>query len=292
MTDHGLSLRQACEAVDLHPSSYYYRPVAKEGDPPVREKLDEFARLHQRWGFWKIFGTLRNDGHEWNHKRVHRIYVDMGLNLRQKPKKRIPSREKEAIVQPLYPNLNWSMDFMHDGLIGGKQMRSFNVIDDFNREALNITLDTSISAERVIRELEQLIEWRGKPERLRVDNGPEFIANVLQNWCDDHGIELVFIQPGKPSQNALIERFNRTYREEVLDLFLFRNLDQARRITEAWIWEYNNRRPHDGLGGHPPVAFMLKYGHRHGPPSKKGPMTTFQHDNDNDWESIILSVTD
>jgi putative transposase len=292
MTDRGLSLRQACEAVDLPFSSYYYRPREKEGDPPIRDKLMEYARLHQRWGFWTVYNNLRSKGHKWNHKRVHRIYKEIGLNMRQKPKKRLPRRKRDPIVQPLFPNLSWSMDFMHDSLVGGKQIRSLNVIDDFNRESLNITLDTSISSERVVRELDRLIEWRGKPERLRMDNGPEFLADVLRKWCERHGIELVFIQPGKPAQNALIERFNRTFREEVLDLFLFWDLDEARRVGEAWMWIYNNERPHQGLGGLTPVQFMLKYGDRHKPSHKEGPITTFQHDDNNDWESIILSVSE
>jgi putative transposase len=292
MTDRGLSLRQACRAVDLPLSSYYYRPREKEGDAVIGDKLMGYARRHQSWGFWMIFDNLRMHGYEWNHKRIYRIYKEMGLHMRQRPKERLPRREKEPIVQPLFPNLSWSMDFMHDGLIGGKQMRSFNVIDDFNRESLNITLDTSISSQRVIRELEWLIEWRGEPERIRVDNGPEFIAEALKKWCRDHGIDLIFIQPGKPAQNALIERFNRTFREEVLDLFLFRDLEEARRVAEAWIWIYNNERPHQGLGGLTPVQFMLKYGDRHRPSHKQGPITTFQHDSNNDWESIISSVAE
>lgn len=257
----------------------------------VYDTLNEISWLHSTWGFWKIFDHMANEGTKWNHKLVHRIYKEMGLNMKPKTKKRFPPREKEAIVQPLWPNLNWSMDFMHDGYGNNKQLRTFNVIDDFNREALNITIDTNINANRVIREMEKLIEWRGKPEKLRVDNGPEFIAEKMQHWCHRHGIELVFIQPGKPSQNALIERFNRTFRTEVLDLFQFQTLDEVRKVTNAWIWEYNNKRPHDAFGGLTPVGFMLKYGYRHNPNRTKAPISTFQHDDDNDWKTIISSVT-
>ena len=135
-------------------------------------------------------------------------------------------RIKEPLLQPLLPNVTWSMDFVHDGLINGRPFRSFNVIDDFNREALNITLDTSLTSQRVIRELEKLIDWRGKPEKLRVDNGPEFIAQALENWALENNIELKFIQKGKPHQNGYIERFNRSYREEVLDAFAFEIYDK------------------------------------------------------------------
>lgn len=125
----------------------------------------------------------------------------MKLNLRRKHKKRLPSRILNPLVQPLHHNLTWSMDFMHDGLFQGKAFRSFNVIDDFNREVLTIAIDTSLASERVIRELDKLIEWRGKPSSLRVDNGPEFISQSLSDWAAKHGIKIVFIQKGKPHQN-------------------------------------------------------------------------------------------
>lgn len=275
----------------LSPSVYYYRPQIKQQDQLIRDSLKELSKLHSTWGFWKLFNRLSNEGKEWNHKRVHRIYKEMGLNMKSKTRKRIPPREKEAIVQPLWPNLNWSMDFMHDGYAGGKHLRTFNVIDDFNRESLNITVDTNINANRVIREMERLIEWRGKPEKLRVDNGPEFIASKMQRWCDDHNIALVFIEPGKPSQNALIERFNRTFRTEVLDLFQFETLEEVRQITRAWMWEYNNKRPHDSLGGLTPVGFLLKYGYRHNPNPARATISTFQQDDDCSWKSLISSVT-
>lgn len=128
----------------------------------------------------------------------------MRLNLRRKYKKRLPARVKEPLLQPILPNVTWSMDFMHDGLIQGRKFRSFNVIDDYNREALSLTIDTSISSKRVIRELDKLVAWRGKPDNLRVDNGPEFIAKTLASWCEENKITLKFIQKGKPTQNAYV----------------------------------------------------------------------------------------
>lgn len=229
--------------------------------------------------------------YKWNHKRVYRIYTDMKLNLRRKHKKRLPQRVKEPLVQPLYPNITWSMDFMHDGLINGVKFRSFNVIDDFNREALNVTLDMSLTSQRVIRELEKLIEWRGKPERLRVDNGPEFIAQALENWAQSQSIELKFIQKGKPHQNGYVERFNRSYREEVLDAFAFESIRQAQELSHAWIWVYNNERPHSALNYLTPTAFLLKYGKL---PSSFDPLKefpTFQQDINNNWKSLLLDAT-
>ena len=153
------------------------------------------------------------------------------MHLRRRTKRRVPERVKDPIVLPIGPNITWSMDFMVDRLLNGNKLRTFNVIDDFGREALNITIDTSIRAHCVTRELDKLIDWRGKPERLRVDNGPEFIAQELELWAERNDIALTYIEKGKPMQNALIERFNRTWREEVLDACLFEILDQLREFV-------------------------------------------------------------
>jgi len=176
------------------------------------------------------------------------------------------------------------MDFMHDGLISGKPFRSFNVIDDFNREALNLTLASSLTSKRVIRELSRLIDWRGKPERIRVDNGPEFVAEALRTFCESRGIELFFIQKGKPNQNGLVERFNRTFREEVLDQYLFDSIPQAQVFAQAWMWVYNTERPHSSLLYHTPNDFLLKYG--------KIPegFPTFQQDINMNWNYIVQNV--
>ena len=152
-------------------------------------------------------------------------------------------------------NICWSVDFMHDSLASGRAFRTFNVIDDFNREALAIEIDTSLPAARVVRVLDMLAAWRGYPQCLRSDNGPEFISQKLEEWAEEHDILLNFIQPGKPAQNAYIERFNRTYREEVLDLYLFGSLAEARAITEEWLEEYNAIRPHEALGGLSPCQY-------------------------------------
>ena len=150
------------------------------------------------------------------------LHADEKLNIRRKYKRRLPARVKEPLLQPIAPNVTWSMDFMHDGLIDGKRFRSFNVIDDYNREVLNITIEKGMPSKRVIGELDRLIEWRGVPERIRVNNGPEFLSHTMQRWCKEKEIELKFIQKGKPNQNGYVERFNRTFREEVLGAFNFR----------------------------------------------------------------------
>ena len=152
----------------------------------------------------------------------------------------------------------WSADFMSDALYHGTRFRTFNVIDDHNREALAIEIDTSLRAPRVVRVLERLKEQRGVPDVIRVDNGPEFLSEAFTDWCQANGVLIQYIQPGKPNQNAYIERFNRTYRNEVLNLYLFRSLREVRKITSRWIEEYNELRPHDALGGLPPSLYATR----------------------------------
>ena len=198
---------------------------------------------------------LKNQGYDWNHKRIRRVYCEIGLNLRVKPKKRLPARTRQPLVQPENANQSLSLDFMSDSLSSGRAFRTLNILDDFNREALWIEIDTSLPAERVIRVLEMLIAWRGCPKQIRMDNGPELISKLLESWAEEHNIKLVHIQPGKPAQNAYIERFNRTYREDVLDAYLFDSLNEVREITEEWLEEYNAIRPHEALQGLPPYQY-------------------------------------
>jgi putative transposase len=151
----------------------------------------------------------------------------------------------------------WSADFMSDALWNGRRFRTFNVVDDFNREVLAIEVDTNLPAERVIRVLERIAAWRGYPLKLRSDNGPEFIAVALADWAEAHGVILEFIKPGKPMQNGFVERFNRTYREAVLDMYIFHTLNEVREQTEKWLIEYNEHRPHESLGNLTPREFLL-----------------------------------
>ena len=169
-------------------------------------------------GFGLCFLYLRNiKGFGWNHKRVYRIYGELELNLRIRPRKRLIRERPEPLAVPEQPNRTWSMDFMADQLADGRSFRTLNVIGDFNREGLGIEVDFSLPAERVVRSLNRIIEWRGKPKVIRVDNGPEYISGTLLAWAEKRNITITHIQPGKPQQNAYIERYNRTVRHEWLD---------------------------------------------------------------------------
>lgn len=253
------SVRRVCKLLELSQSSYRYVPKDKD-DVAVIEHMNAWVAKKSSWGFWKVYKRVRKDGRVVNHKRLHRLYKKAGLSKRRRTKKRVPDRVKEPLCLPIGPNITWSMDFMQDRLLNEAKLRTFNVIDDFGREALNITIDTSIRASYVTRELDKLIEWRGKPDRLRVDNGPEFIAQDMEDWAALNGIHLQFIKKGRPMENGLIERFNRTYREEVLDAYLFQSIDQLREITAAFIWSYNQQRPHDSLLDCTPREFLMRYG--------------------------------
>lgn len=148
------------------------------------------------------------------------------------------------------------MDFMSDSLASGRSIRTFNVIDDFNRECLAIDVDLSLPSARVIRSLEQIIEWRGKPNAIRCDNGPEYISETIKDWAKEQQITMQYIQPGKPKQNAYVERFNRTVRHEWLDLNIFDSIEQAQELATQWLWTYNNERPHTAIGGVPPRQLL------------------------------------
>jgi putative transposase len=212
---------------------------------------------YPRYGFGKLFPLIRRQGHTWNHKRVYRIYCALKLNMRRKGKKRLPNRHPEPLRVPESINQCWSADFMSDALWSGRRFRTFNVVDDFNREILSIEIDFNLQARRIIRTLDRIALWRGYPAKLRVDNGPELTSVFMAEWAELHGVTLEFIQPGKPTQNSFIERFNRTYREEVLDMYLFRRLSEVRNTTENWIDEYNEQRPHESLGNLTPREYMI-----------------------------------
>jgi putative transposase len=247
---HGISIRLACESLSISESCYRYTAKLSDENAEIADWLIRLTHNWRNWGFGLCYLFLRNvKGFAWNHKRIYRIYRELELNLRIKPKHRLVREKPEPLAVPGTINECWSMDFMHDSLVDGRSYRLFNVIDDCNREGLCIDEDFSVPALRVIRELEQVIEWRGKPACIRCDNGPEYISAELATWTEKHGIKLLHIQPGKPQQNAYVERYNRTVRYDWLTQYLFDTLKEVQEFATRWLWHYNHERPNMGLGG-------------------------------------------
>jgi len=233
--EHCLSITRSCRCAGLS-RSYFYKPLVNwaERDRQVIDALNALAEEFPRLGFWKYVDVLAARGYPWNHKRIYRVYCAMGLNQLRRTKRRLPERDPMPLVVPQKPNQVWSADFMSDSLYQGSRFRLFNIIDDYNRESLVIEVDTSLRSARLARVLARLKEIRGLPDILRVDNGPEFIGDVFVSWCQANGIFIDYIEPGKPNQNAFIERFNRSLRNEALNLYLFHNLAQVRELTSQW----------------------------------------------------------
>jgi len=255
-----VSIALACRAFSISESCYRYEHKLSDENAEIADWLVGLAKspTTRCWGFGLCFLYLRNvKGFGWNHKRVYRIYRELELNLRIKPKKRLVREVPDPLSVPQRPNEVWSMDFMADQLADGRSFRTLNVLDDFNREGLAIEVDISLPALRVIRTLERIIEWRGRPMAIRVDNGPEYISAALQVWAQRQGIALIYIQPGKPQQNAYIERYNRTVRTEWLGQYIWNTIEEVRQHATRWLWTYNNQRPNMGIGGITP-AMKLK----------------------------------
>lgn len=255
--DHGVSIRQGCKTVGLPRSTYSYERVKKDDDELIDE-LQKLVEKHPGIGFWQCYHRLRGRGFTYNHKRVYRVYTKLGLNIRRRARKRLPARAKQQLFAPDGPNQVWSLDFMHDSLWDGRCFRLLNIIDDYNRQVLRIETDTSLPALRVIRVLEQLRESRGLPKMIRVDNGPEFISAKLDQWCKQNKVTLAFIQPGKPTQNAYIERFNGSIRKELLSAYVFKTLDEVREKAQQWADDYNYERPHRSLGYKRPMDLLTE----------------------------------
>jgi putative transposase len=252
--NHDISIRLACKAFCISETCFRYQPLLKDENDEIADWLIGLTSAHRNWGFGLCFLYLRNvKSFPWNHKRVYRIYSELELNLRIKPKKRLVREKPDALKVPLTANESWSMDFMHDSLADSRSYRLLNVIDDFNREALGMEIDISLPCERVIRALEQIIEWRGKPKTIRCDNGPEYISSKLKAWANKHEIEISYIQPGNPQQNAYVERFNRTVRYDWLNQDIFDDIQEVQEKATTWLWHYNNERPNMALGGITPM---------------------------------------
>jgi putative transposase len=247
---------KCCELVQMSRSSWYYK--SKLDDTPVVKKLDEMVEKYPNRGFENYYYRIRREGKKWAWSRVLRVYREMGLVRRPKKRKRLPEELRKPLGQPAGLNEVWSMDFMSDSLEDGRTFRVLNIIDDYNRECLCNEGGVSYPSQRVLRQLELLKSEYGLPKYIRTDNGSEFRSDEYKAWCLKNGVEPVYTEPGKPMQNGYVERFNRTFREDILDAYLFSSVSQYNRIAERWNEDYNWYHPHDSLGKKSPREFASR----------------------------------
>ena len=254
VANYSVTISLACKAFGISETCYRYHPKLSAQNDEIARWLIKLTTKESDWGFGMCFDFLRNVmGFKWNHKRIYRIYCELALNLRIKPRRRLKRHKPEPLKEPIRKDQVWSVDFMHDQLVDHRKYRLFNVIDDFKREGLAIEADFSFPSLRVTRVLDQLLEYRGKPKIIRCDNGPEFISREFTNWAKKNGIIIEYIQPGKPQQNAYIERHNRTIRYSWVSKHLFDSIQQVQNFATKWLWFYNHKRPHKANGGRPPL---------------------------------------
>lgn len=253
--EYAFTERRACRLLLVPVSSYRYKP--RRNDDGLRERLVALAREKPRFGYRRLHVLLEREGKQVNHKRVHRVYREAGLALRRKKRKHCV-RTSAPLGIYTEPNQEWALDFVHDVTASGRSIRVLNVIDAYTRESLAMEVDTSFAGLRVTRVLDQIIAERGLPRAIRCDNGPELTSRHFLAWALDRRINLIHIQPGKPTQNGYVESFNGKLREECLRVSWFQNLFEARRIIANWRRDYNERRPHSSLNYLTPAEFSAK----------------------------------
>jgi putative transposase len=250
--------RRACRWLGFHRSAVRYRPRRQRDDAGLRRRLRELASRHPRWGSPMLIWRLRQEGVRDNHKRIRRLYRLEGLAVRRQRRKRVAVPRVPHPV-PSQPNEQWAMDFIRDTLNDGRAFRLLTILDTCTRESPAIEVDHSLGADRVVTVLDRLAVTRGLPQRIVVDNGSEFQSRALDAWAHQRGVQLVFIRPGKPVENAFIESFNGRVRDECLNQHWFLSVADARRTIERWRVSYNTARPHRGLAHVPPAVFAERF---------------------------------
>lgn len=254
---HHLSQRRSCGLAGVHRSTARYRST-RPRDEPIRRRLRELALVYRRYGYRRLHVLLKREGFEINHKRTYRLYKEEKLMVRQRKKRRRRAVGRLPIVVPSRPRERWSMDFLADQLMDGRRFRLLAIADDYTRECLAIHVGQSITGLRVTQVLDHLRPAYGRPTAIVTDNGTEFTSNAMFKWSHNTGVELRFIEPGKPVQNAFIESFNGRLRDECLNEHVFSSLPEAKAIIEAWRRHYNAERPHGSLGWLTPHEFKAR----------------------------------
>jgi putative transposase len=254
MTERDFGVTRACGLLQISRALYRYQSRRPEC-AGLRERIAEIAALKRRYGYRRVHVLLRREGWRVNRKLTYRLYREAGLAVRRRKRKRIGPFERKPLPKPTAANRSWSMDFVSDGLADGRRIRCLAIVDDCTRECVALEVDTSITGTRVKAVLEQLADTRGLPRSITVDHGPEFEGQVLDAWAYRSNVQLSFIRPGKPNENAYIESFNGKFRDECLNEHWFVTMAQARRSIESWRIEYNTERPHSSLGDLTPEEF-------------------------------------
>ena len=248
------SQRRACGLIGIAPKSYRYKPQ-RGHDGELRKRMREIASQRRRFGYRRIGLMLEREGVHLNHKKLYRLYKEERLTVRKRGGRKRAIGTRRPMLVPTEPNQRWSLDFVSDTLSDGRRFRILAVIDDCSRECLALLADTSISGSRVARQLDQLIEMRGRPRLIVSDNGTEFTSNAILKWSQDSGVGWHYIAPGKPMQNGFCESFIGRFRDECLNEHLFDSLRHARHIINTWRRDFNQIRPHTSLSGLTPAEY-------------------------------------
>jgi putative transposase len=251
------SQRRACGLIGLDPKTYRYAS-RRSDEVEIRVRLKALADQRRRFGYRRLHILLRREGIAQNHKKLFRLYREERLTVRRRGGRKRALGTRAPMTLPQGPNQRWSLDFVADQLVDGRRFRVLVVVDDFTRECLALVVDTSLSGQRVARELDALIAVRGQPLMVVSDNGTELTSRAILQWQEDHGVEWHYIAPGKPMQNGFVESLNGRFRDECLNEHMFRNLPRARRLIEEWRTDYNAHRPHTRLGGLTPNEFATR----------------------------------
>jgi len=256
MQGFGLSIRKTCRIIGIERTSFKYNRKIKPDEEIIRKRLKELSQERMRFGYRRLHVMLCREGFVINHKRTQRIYRQENLMLRKKRRKKFASVLRPSRPEAVRINHVWCMDFIHDRLDNGRQLKSMTLVDEYSRKCLTIEADTSLPGIKVVQALERVSFKDGLPEIISVDNGPEFIGKALDSWAYQRGIKLSFITPGKPTENPYVESFHDKFRDECLNLHWFLTLEHARNIIEKWRIDYNCQRPHSSLKNLTPEEFL------------------------------------
>jgi len=252
---HQVSVRRACRTVDLSTATLRYRRRGRRDNTALLDKLKTHAAVRARFGYRRLHTLVAREGIVANHKRVYRVYREANLQVRRRHRRRLTQQERKPLPVPTGPRERWSMDFTSDTLGDGRSFRTLNIVDDFTRECVAIEVDRSLPGLRVVRVLNRLLETIGLPKAIVLDNGPEFAGRTLEAWAYQANVELRFIRPGKPIENAYVESFNGKFRDECLNEHWFASVTEAQEVIEAWRIDYNTVRPHGSLKKLTPAAY-------------------------------------